>query len=131
MRIIDLHCYPNTKTWIDCQGPYVDALAKYWKRDWTWKEEDEVAAEFTENGIEACLVALDLSTTINTPPCSNDYVAPMRDRDRLGSDGCRAPAPSSHPPRTTWWSCASARSHRFDPRAVPPAGAAPPRVRRT
>ena len=29
MRIIDLHCYPSTQEWIDCQGPYVDALAKY------------------------------------------------------------------------------------------------------
>jgi predicted TIM-barrel fold metal-dependent hydrolase len=82
MRVIDLHCYPNTKTWIDCQGPYVAALAKYWKREWTWKEENDVATEFRENGIEACLVALDLSTTIATPPCSNDYVAQMRDRHK-------------------------------------------------
>lgn len=80
MRIIDLHCYPNTQPWIDCQGPYVAALAKYWKRDWSAKDEDAVAAEFADNGIEACLVALDLTTTINTPPCSNDYVAGMRDR---------------------------------------------------
>ena len=80
MRIIDLHCYPNTKTWIDCQGPYVDALAKYWKREWVWKTEQDVAAEFREHDIQACLVALDLSTTIATPPCSNDYVAAMRDR---------------------------------------------------
>ncbi|HSJ78161.1 MAG TPA: amidohydrolase family protein [Erythrobacter sp.] len=95
MRIIDLHCYPNTKTWIDCQGPYVDALAKYWKRDWTWKEEEEVAAEFRDNGVEACLVALDLSTTIATPPCSNDYVAGMRDRNRdcmIGAWGALEPA---------------------------------------
>ena len=28
MRIIDLHCYPGTKEWIDCQGPYVEALAQ-------------------------------------------------------------------------------------------------------
>ena len=82
MRIIDLHCYPNTQPWIDCQGPYVDALAKYWKREWRARTEDEVAAEFKEHHIEACLVALDLSTTINTPPCSNDYVAGMRDRHR-------------------------------------------------
>jgi predicted TIM-barrel fold metal-dependent hydrolase len=82
MRIIDLHCYPNTQPWIDCQGPYVDALATYWKREWRAKSEDEVAAEFKEHHIEACLVALDLSTTINTPPCSNDYVAGMRDRHR-------------------------------------------------
>lgn len=82
MRVIDLHCYPNTQQWIDCQGPYVDALAKYWKRGWQAKKEAEVAQEFKDNGIEACLVALDLSTTINTPPCSNDYVAGMRDRNR-------------------------------------------------
>ena len=42
MRIIDLHCYPGTKEWIACQGPYVDALAKYWNRGWTAKTEDEV-----------------------------------------------------------------------------------------
>jgi len=60
----------------------VDALAKYWKREWAAKQETEVAQEFKDNGIEACLVALDLRTTINTPPCSNDYVAGMRDRNR-------------------------------------------------
>ena len=47
MRIIDLHCYPGTKEWIACQGPYVEALAKYWKRDWSGKTEDEVLKEFT------------------------------------------------------------------------------------
>jgi hypothetical protein len=34
MRIIDLHCYPNTKPRIKSQGPCVEALVKYWKRDW-------------------------------------------------------------------------------------------------
>jgi hypothetical protein len=77
MRIIDLHCYPNTEPWIRCQGPYVDALAKYWKRAWTWKAEDEVVREFAEAGVEAVLVALDLETTIGTPPCSNEYVHGM------------------------------------------------------
>ena len=28
MRIIDVHCYPNTQEWIACQQPYVDALAE-------------------------------------------------------------------------------------------------------
>lgn len=85
MRIIDLHCYPNTQPWIDCQGPYVKALADYWNREWKAKEEDEVVAEFTEAGVEAVLVALDLETTIATPPCSNDYVAEMwkRHPDRI------------------------------------------------
>ena len=77
MRIIDLHCYPGTQAWIDSQGPYVEALATYWKRGWTAKQEDAVIAEFTEAGIEACLVALDLETTVATPPCTNDYVHAM------------------------------------------------------
>jgi uncharacterized protein len=85
MRIIDLHCYPNTQPWIDCQGPYVRALAEYWDREWLAKEEDDVIAEFTEAGVEAVLVALDLETTIDTPPCSNEYVAGMwkRHPDRV------------------------------------------------
>jgi predicted TIM-barrel fold metal-dependent hydrolase len=77
MRIIDLHCYPNTQAWIDCQGPYVKALAEYWDREWVAKEEDEVIQEFTDAGVEAVLVALDLETTIATPPCSNEYVEAM------------------------------------------------------
>ena len=60
MRIIDLHCYPNTKEWIACQQPYVDALAKYWKRQWRARPEEEVVEEFTTAGVEALLVALDL-----------------------------------------------------------------------
>ncbi len=77
MRIIDLHCYPGTQTWIDSQGPYVEALAKYWSRGWVAKTEDEVLSEFTDAGVEACLVALDLETTVATPPCTNDYVHAM------------------------------------------------------
>ncbi len=80
MRKIDLHAYPGTKEWIDCQGPYVDALAAYWKREWKPKSEADVIAEFQAAGVDVCLVALDLSTTIATPPCSNDYVAALRDR---------------------------------------------------
>lgn len=80
MRIIDLHCYPNTQKWIDCQGPYVKALAEYWGRDWQARTEEEVVAEFEEFDVDALLVALDLSTTIQTPACDNDYVAGMRDR---------------------------------------------------
>jgi hypothetical protein len=85
MRIIDLHCYPNTQPWIDCQGPYVKALAEYWDRHWTAKEEDEVVRDFAEAGVDAVLVALDLETTVATPPCSNDYVAGMwkRHPDRI------------------------------------------------
>ena len=81
MRIIDLHCYPNTQEWIDCQGPYVEALAKYWKRDWVAKTEAEVIREFTAAGIEACLVALDLESTVGTPPCGNEYVHGMWKRN--------------------------------------------------
>jgi uncharacterized protein len=81
MRIIDLHCYPNTAEWIACQQPYVDALAQYWNRPWTAKTEAEVVADFTMAGVEAVLVALDLETTAHTPPCSNDYVCAMQKRN--------------------------------------------------
>ncbi len=77
MRIIDLHCYPGTQAWIDSQGPYVEALATYWKRSWVAKTEDAVIAEFAEARVEACLVALDLETRVATPPCSNEYVHAM------------------------------------------------------
>ena len=80
MRIIDVHCYPNTKEWIACQQPYVDALARYWNRSWTAKEEDEVIKDFTDAGVEAILVALDLETTVGTLPCSNDFVSAMQKR---------------------------------------------------
>jgi uncharacterized protein len=85
MRIIDLHCYPNTQEWISCQQPYVDALSAYWKRPWVAKSEDQVVQEFTKAGVEAILVALDLETTVHTPPCSNDFVSSMQKRhpDRI------------------------------------------------
>jgi predicted TIM-barrel fold metal-dependent hydrolase len=82
MRKIDLHCYPNTEPWIKSQGPFVEALAKYWKRDWTWKQEDEVIAEFKAAGVEPVLVAFDIETITGSPPCSNAYVAAMRDRHK-------------------------------------------------
>jgi hypothetical protein len=80
MRIIDLHCYPNTEPWIRCQGPYVEALARYWNRAWTWKQEDDVVKEFADASVEAVLVALDLETTTGTPPCTNEYVKGMQAR---------------------------------------------------
>jgi len=80
MRKIDLHAYPGTREWIECQGPYVEALGTYWKREWHAKPEELVIAEFHEAKVDVCLVALDLSATIGTEPCSNAYVAGFRDR---------------------------------------------------
>ena len=82
MRRIDLHCYPNTQPWITAQGPYVEALAKYWNRPWTAKSEDEVMKDFADAGVEAVLVAFDIETASATPPCSNEYVAGLRDKHR-------------------------------------------------
>ena len=79
MRIIDLHCYPNTEPWIKSQGPYVEALAKYWNRAWTAKSEAAVIEEFKQAGVEAVLVAFDIETVTGAPPCTNEYVAKMRD----------------------------------------------------
>ena len=82
MRIIDLHCYPNTVPWIKSQGPYVEALAKYWNRAWTAKSESEVIEEFKKYGVNAVLVAFDIESVTGAPPCNNEYVAGMRDRHR-------------------------------------------------
>lgn len=81
MRIIDLHCYPNTDPWIEAQGPYVEALAKYWNRTWTAKTEGQVMQDFRSAGVEAVLVAFDIETAAGTSPCSNEYVARMRDNN--------------------------------------------------
>lgn len=80
MRRIDLHCYPGTQPWIDSYGPFVEALAIYWKHEWTAKSESEVVEEFNTAGVKAVLVAFDTETVTGAPPCSNDYVAGMRDR---------------------------------------------------
>ena len=60
MRRIDLHCYPSTQPWLTAQGPYVDALAKYWNRPWTARSEAEVIEDFAAAGVEAVLVAFDI-----------------------------------------------------------------------
>ncbi len=80
MRRIDLHCYPGTREWITSQGMFVDALAEYWKKEWVAKEESEVIGEFEAAGIEAVVVAFDIETVTGTPPCTNEYVAGLRDR---------------------------------------------------
>src|SRR3954464_11659524 len=80
MKIIDLHCYPNTEPWIKSQGPYVEALAKYWNRPWTGTSEADVIEEFKKFQVEAVLVAFDIESVTGSPPCTNEYVAQMRDR---------------------------------------------------
>ena len=80
MRRIDLHCYPGTEVWVKSQGPYVDALAKYWGRSWAGKAEDEVVADVAGAGVEAVLVAFDIESLTGAPPCTSAYVAGMRDR---------------------------------------------------
>ncbi len=85
MRIIDLHAYPATEPWIRSQDPYPEALARYWHHAWTPKTEEQVIQDFTAAGVETVLVAFDIETITGSPPCSNDYVAGLRDRypDRI------------------------------------------------
>ena len=85
MKIIDLHCYPGTDTWITSQGPYPGELARYWKREWVGKTEAAVVQEFTDAGVLACLVALDLEISTTAPACTNEYIHDMwkRHPDRI------------------------------------------------
>lgn len=80
MKRIDLHCYPGTQAWIDSYGPFVEALAAYWKHEWAAKSERQVVDDFNAAGVKAVLVAFDTESVTGAPPCSNDYVAGMRDR---------------------------------------------------
>src|SRR5437016_1048370 len=80
MRRIDLHCYPGTQEWISSQGPYVEALGKYWGKEWVGKSEEDVVADVKAAGVEAVLVAFDIESVTGAPPCTNSYVAALRDR---------------------------------------------------
>jgi uncharacterized protein len=80
VRIVDLHAYPATEPWIRSQDPYPEALAAYWHHAWTPKTEAEVIQDFTTAGVEVVMVAFDIETITGSPPCSNDYVASLRDR---------------------------------------------------
>jgi predicted TIM-barrel fold metal-dependent hydrolase len=80
MRRIDLHAYPGTAEWIASQGPYVEPLGRYWKKQWQAKTEDEVVADFDAHRIEAVLVAFDIEAETNAPACTSEYVSRMRDR---------------------------------------------------
>lgn len=80
MRRLDLHAYPGTAEWIDSQGPFVEALGKYWGKEWVPQSEEAVVDGFREAGVEVVLVAFDIETVVGAPPCTNDYVAAFRAR---------------------------------------------------
>lgn len=80
MRRIDLHCYPGTDEWVRSQGPFADALARYWKKPWVGRPEADVVADLREAGLQAVLVAFDIELVSGAPPCTNKSVAAMRDR---------------------------------------------------
>jgi uncharacterized protein len=78
-KIIDLHAYPGTEPWLRSQGPYPEFLARYWGHAWTPRAEEEVIADFRAANVQAVLVAFDIETQVGAPPCTNEYVASLRD----------------------------------------------------
>ena len=79
-RRIDVHCHPNTAEWFVAIAPYVEALRAYWHRPWEPLSEQQVIDELKRAEVEVLLVAFDTETITGCPPCSNDYVAAVRDR---------------------------------------------------
>lgn len=79
MRVIDLHCHPNTKEWFQAIQPYAEALRLYWHRPWQPKTEEDVIAELREAKVQVLLVAFDTETVTGLLPCTNEYVAKVRD----------------------------------------------------
>lgn len=83
MRIVDLHCYPGTDEWFQASiAPYAEALTAYWGRPFVPRTEDELVSELSGSGVEAVLVAFDTETVSGRAPCTNDYVAGLRDAHR-------------------------------------------------
>lgn len=80
MRVIDIHCHPNTAPWHIAMAPYLDALGVYWNRSWTPLEENDFIAELCRAHVRAVIVAHDSETVTGQQPCDNDYVAGLRDR---------------------------------------------------
>ena len=99
MRKIDLHAYPGTQPWIDCQGPYVGALGTYWKAlDGKAKPRSSPSSSRRRR---CCLVALDLIHHLATPPCSNDYVARCASAKRDSQAGAQSSRPRAATASTT------------------------------
>lgn len=80
MRRIDLHCYPGTEEWVQSQGPYAEALARYWNKPWVGRAEADVVADIRAAGLQSVLVAFDIEAITGAPACGNKSVAAMRDR---------------------------------------------------
>jgi uncharacterized protein len=80
MRRIDLHCHPSTGEWFAAIAPYAEALRGYWRRPWQPRPEEEVIEELRQAEVEVLMVAFDTETVTGCPPCTNDYVAGLRDR---------------------------------------------------
>jgi len=80
VRTIDLHAYPGTEPWIRSQDPYPEALAQYWHHAWTPKTEEQVVQDFTTADVEVVMVAFDIESITGSAPCTNEYVAGLRDR---------------------------------------------------
>ena len=79
-QTIDLHAYPGTEVWVQSQGPYPEFLARYWGHAWTPRTEEQVVSDFRAANVQAVLVAFDIETQVGAPPCTNEYVAALRDQ---------------------------------------------------
>ncbi len=80
MRIVDLHCHPGTEEWFQGSiAPYAEALTEYWNRPFVARSEEELVGDLTNAGVEAIVVAHDAETITGRAPCTNDYVAGLRD----------------------------------------------------
>ena len=121
--------------WIASQGPYVEALGQYWGKEWAGKSEDDVVADVSAAGVEAVLVAFDIESVTGAPPCTNAYVAALRDRhpgdvhrrlgggrpvqgragDRRGGDARSASTACSASTSTRSWGTTRSTSRALNP----------------
>lgn len=75
---IDVHSHPSTKEYLEGSfGPILKQTRQHFKSEIPIRSIDEMAQEYREQGVMACVSGFDAETTMGTPKTSNDFVAEM------------------------------------------------------
>lgn len=78
IRAIDVHTHPSTKEYLEGSfGPILKQTRSHFRSEIPIRTIDEMAEEYRQQGIMACVAGFDAETTMGTPRTPNDLVAEM------------------------------------------------------
>ena len=78
IHAIDTHTHPSTAEYLTGSfGPILKETEHHFKSDIFIRSVDEMADEYRQLGIIACVSGFDAETTMGTPKTSNDFIAQM------------------------------------------------------